>query len=400
MFGLTKIEISSDKLVEKLMKKGLGAKKAISIGVFREGVSTIVTEAYLQGGKVNPADFFLAVAFGIPYSLFASKQFGRKVNIGGKKAQTVADRISKSTVKKLSSNKVNKYASKVIAQTSKQNGKKLSSAKLSNILKDFSEKERKDLARTYVKNAVLITRKDRRRIMKYVGVNKIGKLVDVVKDPIINFFDPFEFLGDKVQDLSTALTRKIKLKSGKSLRNKKLKASLKSKKKTISKAKPKSVSRSKTKTKPKTKTRIKSRSKSKSKVKPRVKPKVKPKPRPKPKVKPRVKPKAKPKPKPKPKPKVKPKPKPKPRVKTKNVPLLIPRKRGVARKVKRKAYNIAYKTSAKSRIKVLKSYLPMNKAKRRINSLIRNKKIIAGKLKWVGYTVQKDIKPVRLLRRK
>jgi RNA polymerase-associated protein CTR9/transcription factor SPN1 len=262
--GALSVEVSSERVAAKLIKEGVKKDKAVGIAGVREFFGVLAQESYAQDNNLTPTDFAGALLFGASFvgsplaSNFFSKAKYKKLT--KKQIDKARTKLSNKFNNKISVTKQQKYASKLL--------KKLKSPIK---VKDLNKKEIKQLSQTYIKNTLAKFRDKKTSRAK----EKI-----ILRDPIANILDVYEFPGDLIYNLSSKLKKKLlkqKVTKQKAKVRSKVITKSSAKAKTTSKVPSKSTTKSKSKSKSKitSKSTTKSKSKSKSKSKIGIKSKSK-----------------------------------------------------------------------------------------------------------------------------
>ena len=279
LFGFVKTEVSSERLAQTLLKRGVGKKTAVGIAGAREGLSTVLQEGFIQGYTLTPADFALAVFSGVTGSIFFSKT--KLKDIKPKDLDKSRNKMTNAIFKKLSDNRKSRYLTKLIkANSVKVDGSKLSTSQIKTVKIALDKTDKDKLVKSYVKQSIVDAR----------GKIPRKKAKILLRDPIANIIDPFEIVGDSIVELTDRVSAKVrkKLSIRKSkLKKGKVKAKVLTRSKSITKAKTsvkaKGISKATTKTRPKpitkTKPKIATRTKTKTKTKVATKSKTKTKTR-------------------------------------------------------------------------------------------------------------------------
>ena len=366
IIGAIGIEVSSERLADKLIKGGLKKSDAIGTAAVRETAAVLAQEGFVQQNNITPQDMFGAVLLGSSFlvspdvSKFFSKAKYKKLN--KKDLEKATNKVANKLNKDIKKGKRVQYALKSLKS---QGLKDMTKGKL---LKEFNAKEINDLSKNYIKNQLA---KNRSR--------KVSKITEkkMLRDPIANILDIYEYPGDLIYNYSQELKKKVlKLKP---IKRKKVKSLVvtktASKTKTSNKATSKAVSKTKTKAKSKVKTKAKAKTKTKAKTKISTKSKTKSKAKTKTKAKAKTKTKAKSK------------------VKTIPLPTL---KLPEQKKIKQKGLNIAYSLRyiKNGQTKVLKINLPKFKAIQRAIKEARAKGLGRVQIIPTAGTKNKDIKKV------
>jgi len=288
ILGALKTEIDSEKLARKLIEKG--SSKTVSVGTagIREGIAILGQQAYIQDYEVSTGDFLLAL-LGAPTSVWFSKSKFKKIK--DKDLNKGLNTISKNIYNKANPTQKTKITRKGALKLKDVASNDISNTQLAKNINKLSQKEKSQLGEQYIKYKIFSRRKQM----------NAKKAKTLLRDPVANVLDPFEYPGELILDTKEAIVRRIARKIGievkpksnlkkvrglsvaKSTSKSKGKATSKSKSRVASKTKAKgksqakatSKTKGKSKTKSKTKTKAKSKTKSKSKTKTKTKTKAK-----------------------------------------------------------------------------------------------------------------------------
>jgi hypothetical protein len=193
ILGAVKIEVSSEKLADKLMKQGISKKKAISTATTREFISVLASEGYVQEQNILPSDFFGALLLGATFigGQFASQYFSTQKykKLKKKDIDKGLEKLGTAINNKLNDSKKLKYTQRLL----NTQGLKL---KLDDIKTQFSVKEIEDMSKNYIKNSLYKNRNQ--KVFK-----KSEKLM--LRYPIANILDLAEYPGDVIYGLQTKI---------------------------------------------------------------------------------------------------------------------------------------------------------------------------------------------------
>lgn len=278
LLGAVRIETSSEKLGRAFIKQGVSKGKAVGIAGAREGISSVATETYLQGGEIKTGDLALALGFAIVGGYKGSQFFSKQVSKTDVKSINAArNKLTNKIYSKLSETKKNKYLNKVLDKA----GKGLSVTDRTNIKNKLTKSNKETIIKGYVKKSFA------KASSKKLEVK--DKLL--IRDPIANILDPFEPVGDFIVDMQEKFfkksihkkargvkgikkvsVKKAKIKSkGVGLSSSNSKSTTKTKSNSSSNSNSNSNSNTKTKVNSKTKTKTKSKTKVSSKTKTKTK---------------------------------------------------------------------------------------------------------------------------------